>query len=150
MLRMSKLTDYGTVVLAEMARDPARRRSAHELAECTGIAAPTVAKLLKALVHAGVLDSRRGAQGGYRLASPPERISAAEVIDALEGPVALTECATGHSACSIESGCAVGHNWQRINLGIRHALEGISLAELIRPMPIPLIDFRDRRPVARS
>jgi FeS assembly SUF system regulator len=144
MLRMSKLTDYGTVVLAQMARAPERRFTAPELAEATGVAAPTVSKLLKALNRAGLLDSTRGAHGGYALARPPERISAVEIIDAIEGPVALTECATGHSNCTIQADCSVGGNWQQINTGIRRALEQVSLAELTRPMAIPLLDLRQR------
>src|SRR5688572_12038224 len=126
MLRMSKLTDYGTVVLAHMARAPAQRFTAAELAERTGLAAPTVAKLLKALNRAGLLDSTRGAHGGYALARAPEQISAVEIIDAIEGPVALTECATGHSTCTIQADCSVGSNWQHINTGIRRALENVS------------------------
>lgn len=144
MLRMSKLTDYGTVILAEMARMPARRFSAQELADRTRVTAPTVAKILKAFTRAGLLDSRRGAHGGYLLARAPEVISAVEIIDAIEGPVALTECASEDGACSIELGCSVGHNWQNINLGIRRALEGISLAQLVRPMAVPIVDMRKR------
>ncbi|MEX1273361.1 MAG: SUF system Fe-S cluster assembly regulator [Gammaproteobacteria bacterium] len=141
---MSKLTDYGTVVLAQMARTPDKRFTAPELAELTSVAAPTVAKLLKALGRAGLLDSLRGAHGGYSLARPPERISAVDIIDAIEGPVALTECSTGHSNCTIQADCSVGSNWQQINIGIRRALEGVSLAELARPMTIPLLDLRKR------
>ncbi len=144
MLRMSKLTDYGTVVLAKMAGAPDKRFTAHELADLTGLAAPTVSKLLKALNRAGILDSQRGAHGGYSLARSPERISAVDIIDAIEGPVALTECSTGHSNCTIQADCSVGSNWQQINTGIRRALENVSLAELTRPMPIPLIDLRKR------
>lgn len=145
MLRMSKLTDYGTVLLAYMAREPERLFSAQELAEKTQLAAPTVAKLLKALGKAGLLDSQRGAHGGYALARAPADISAVDIIDAIEGPVALTECATGHSTCNIEAGCGVGHNWQRINAGIRNALKAVTLAELTRPMAVPLIDLRAQR-----
>lgn len=144
MLRMSKLTDYGTVLLTYMAREPERLFSAQELAERTRLAPPTVAKLLKALGRAGLLDSQRGAHGGYTLARPPAEISAVDIIDAIEGPVALTECATGHSTCSIEAACAVGHNWQRINAGIRNALQAVTLAELTRPMAVPLVDLRAR------
>ena len=139
---MSKLTDYGTVVLAQMAREPATVFSAAELAERTGLAPTTVSKLLKALLRAGILASTRGAHGGYALARPPEQISAVEIIDAIEGPVALTECSTGHSTCTIQADCSVGGNWQQINLGIRHALERVSLAELTRPMAVPLLDLR--------
>lgn len=139
------MTDYGVVLLARMAREPGRLFTAHALAEQTRIAAPTVAKLLKSLAGAGLLESRRGAQGGYHLARTPDRISAVEIIDAIEGPVALTECASEASQCSIETGCAVGHNWQRINEGIRRALESVTLESLTRPMAVPLIDFRDRQ-----
>lgn len=144
MLRISKLTDYGTVLLTCMARQPAQRFSAQELAEHTQVAAPTVAKLLKALVRAGLLASQRGSHGGYTLARTPDRISAVDIIDAIEGPVALTECATEHSNCSIEADCAVGHNWQRINAGIRRALEGVTLADFTRPMTVPIIDMREQ------
>lgn len=144
MLRISKMTDYGTVVLTRMARQPTRRYSAQELADATGIGAPTVAKLLKIFVRAGLLDSRRGAQGGYALARNPDAISAVAIIDAVEGPVALTECATGHSHCSIEHECSVGDNWQRINTGIRRALEDVTLADFVKPITVPLMDFRGR------
>lgn len=142
MLRMSKLTDYGTVVLAQMAREPAKLFTAPELAERTGLGTATVAKLLQALGRAGLLTSQRGAHGGYALARPPEEISAVNIIDAIEGPVALTECATGHSHCTIQADCAVGGNWQQINIGIRRALEGVTLAELTRPMAVPILDLR--------
>ncbi len=142
MLRISKMTDYGTVVLTRMARDPGARFSAQELAADTHVAAPTVAKLLKVFVRAGLLDSRRGARGGYALARAPERISAVEIIDAIEGPVAITECASGHSHCSIEHDCSVGHNWQRINAGIRRALHDVTLADFVKPMTVPLMDLR--------
>lgn len=136
------MTDYGTVVLTRMAQEPARRYSAQELADATQVAAPTVAKLLKAFVRAGLLDSRRGAHGGYALDREPAAISAVAIIDAIEGPIALTECASGHSHCSIEHDCSVGHNWQRINAGIRRALEEVTLADFVKPMAVPLMDFR--------
>ena len=136
------MTDYGTVVLTRMAQQPTRRYSAQELADATRIGAPTVAKLLKIFVRAGLLDRRRGAQGGYALARDPAEISAVAIIDAVEGPVALTECATGDSHCSIEHDCSVGHNWQRINVGIRRALEDVTLADFVKPISVPLLDLR--------
>lgn len=138
MLRMSKLTDYGTVVLAHLAGDSSHFVSATEIAEASGIALPTVSKLLKSLAKANLVLSTRGAHGGYRLARQPETISAAEVIDALEGPVSITECSASNSHCDYESSCNVGSAWQRINVAIRVALDDISLADLQRASsPVP-------------
>lgn len=132
MLRMSKLTDYGTVVLAHLASDASTCVSATEVAEASGIALPTVSKLLKSLAKAKLVHSTRGAHGGYRLARQPQQISAAEVIDALEGPVSITECSSADSHCNYEHNCNVGNAWQRINVAIRRALDDISLADLQR------------------
>lgn len=142
MLRLSKLTDYGTVVLAEMARDPQRLYSAGELATALHLAAPTVSKLLKQFAKAGLVSSQRGAKGGYSLARPAEDITAVHIIDAIEGPVAITQCSMSHSRCGIEAVCGIGHNWQRISLAIRDALKGVTLAQLARPVALPpRLDF---------
>jgi|SRR5690606_25782834 len=133
MLRLSKLTDYGTVVLAHMAMRPDATHSAAELAAQTRVGLATVSKLLKQFNRGGLLVSVRGAHGGYSLARSPEDISAVDIIDAIEGPVALTECSSDHSQCGLETVCGVGHNWQRINLTIREALRGVTLAQLIKP-----------------
>jgi len=130
MLRISKLTDYGTVVLACLAAPPERRHTASEVAELTRLAPPTVSKLLKSFHRAGLVTSVRGARGGYQLARPASRISAASIIDAIEGPVAITECSGSHSACDLETVCSTGGSWQRINAAIRSSLDGISLAQL--------------------
>ncbi len=130
MLRMSKLTDYATVVLATLAAHPARRQTAAELAATTRIAAPTVSKVLKALQRAGLVGSTRGQHGGYLLARPATSISAAAILDALEGPLALTDCAAGAGRCDIEESCRVGRSWQRVNLAIRRSLYEVSLAQL--------------------
>jgi len=132
MLRMSKLTDYGTMVLAQLAASERGLTTASQLAEATHLALPTVSKLLKALVHAGLVLSTRGVQGGYTLARSANSISAAEILDALEGPVALTECSSSGGCCDLESYCRVGTAWQRINRSIRAALESVSLADLQR------------------
>lgn len=138
MLRMSKLTDYGTVVLAHLAGNDSRCLSAADVAEASGIALPTVSKLLKALAKADLVHSTRGAHGGYSLARQPQQISAAEVIDALEGPVSITECSAIDSQCDYESVCNVGGAWQRINVAIRRALDDISLTDLQRVnSPVP-------------
>lgn len=142
MLRISRLTDYGTVVLAHLARDDAGLVSAAEVASATGIALPTVSKLLKSLAKADLVNSTRGSHGGYRLARDAQEISAADVIDALEGPVSITECSAIDSHCDFEDSCNVGGAWQRINVAIRRALSDISLADLLRTKsPLPHFEF---------
>jgi FeS assembly SUF system regulator len=130
MLRISRLTDYATVLLAALAGEPERVQTAASLAAQTHIAAPTVSKLLKQLQRAGLVSSTRGLHGGYQLARPATQISAAAIIDALEGPLALTDCAAGHGQCGIEETCRVSRVWQRLNLAMRRALYDVSLAQL--------------------
>jgi FeS assembly SUF system regulator len=130
MLRMGKLTDYATVVLASLADEPARHRAAVDLAERTGLSPPTVSKVLKGLQRAGMVISARGSQGGYRLARPPEAITAAQILDVFEGPIAITECSGASSQCGIERLCRVGGAWQRVNAAIRRALEDVTLQQL--------------------
>jgi FeS assembly SUF system regulator len=130
MLRISKLTDYGTVVLACLATTPGKRLTASEVAERTRLGLPTVSKLLKSLHRAGLLTSTRGAHGGYQLARSATEISASAIIDAIEGPVAITECSGLHSACEHEVSCSTGSAWQRINGAIRRSLDEITLAQL--------------------
>jgi FeS assembly SUF system regulator len=130
MLRISKLTDYATVILARLAAEPERRFTATQIAAETHLAPPTVSKLLKQLHRQGLVMSTRGAAGGYVLARAAADITAAQILDALEGPVALTECSGSASHCGIERTCRVGHSWQRVNLAIRRSLQEISLLEL--------------------
>ena len=134
MFKLGKLTDYGTVVMTVLAARPEALRNAHELAAETRVAAPTVSKLLKQLAKSGLVESIRGAHGGYRLARPPDRITVAEVVAALEGPIALTQCAVHDGGCSIESHCGVRGNWRLINNAIRQALESVTLAQMAEPM----------------
>jgi len=130
MLRISKLTDYGTVILATLAAAPSKLHTATEVAESTHIGLPTVSKLLKALHRHGLVASTRGSHGGYQLARPAAQISAAAILDALEGPFAITECAGAASTCGIETTCRVGHAWQRVNFAIRRSLTDVTLAQL--------------------
>jgi FeS assembly SUF system regulator len=130
MLRISKLTDYATLILAHLASRPAQRATAAQIAAQTGLAAPTVSKLLKQLHRRGLVQSTRGLHGGYLLARPAAEITAANIIDALEGPVALTECAGLASHCCIETTCRVGRAWQRVTQAIRRSLQDITLHEL--------------------
>jgi FeS assembly SUF system regulator len=130
MLRISKLTDYATVILARLASEPGRRFTAAQIATETRLASPTVAKLLKQLHRHGLVLSTRGTHGGYLLSRPAVDISAAQILDALEGPVALTECSSSASHCCIETTCLVSKAWQRVNLAVRRSLQEITLLEL--------------------
>lgn len=134
MLRLSKLTDYATVILSHIAQDDSRVFSAMEIAAATGIAAPTVSKLLKLLVNAKVLSSTRGAKGGYALARAARHISLATVINAVEGPIALTECSISEKNCAHANGCHIHGNWQIINRTIHNALAATTLADMLKPM----------------
>lgn len=136
MLRMSKLADYGTVVMTYMAQEPGRVRSAPEISTAVGLELPTVSKLLKLLLHAKLLTSQRGSKGGYGLAHAPEDISVADIIDAIEGhPMGLTECSSVPGLCVHEVYCSIRANWQRISQSVREILEGVTLAELAQPLP---------------
>jgi FeS assembly SUF system regulator len=130
MLRISRLTDYATVLLAALAESPGRVQTSACLAEQTKLALPTVSKLLKQLQRAGLVTSTRGLRGGYQLARPATEISAGAILDALEGPFAITDCASGHGQCGLEKNCRVGHAWQRLNVTIRRSLHEVSLAQL--------------------
>jgi FeS assembly SUF system regulator len=130
MLRISKMTDYATVLLARLATAPEQQFTATQLAAQTRLAVPTVSKVLKQLHRCALVRSTRGQHGGYRLARPAAEITAAQILDALEGPMALIECARHTHQCSIESTCGVGRSWQRVNLAIRRSLQEITLLEL--------------------
>ncbi|NIW23083.1 MAG: SUF system Fe-S cluster assembly regulator [Gammaproteobacteria bacterium] len=130
MLRISKLTDYGTLILAQLPVAGGGLASAGQVADRTHLTQPTVSKLLKTMTRAGLVVSTRGAQGGYALARPATDITAAQIIDALDGPVAITECSSANGNCDLESVCRVGNAWQKINVGIRKALAQVSLADL--------------------
>jgi FeS assembly SUF system regulator len=133
MLRLSKLTDYGTVAMAHFARHPDRIHAAAELAAAIGVAVPTASKILKILARADLLRSVRGAKGGYMLSRPAGEISVAEIIDAMEGPIGVTECSAVPGLCAQEGSCSIRGNWQRINRVIRDALDQMALAELAQP-----------------
>lgn len=134
MLKLGKLTDYATVVMTVLAAEPGRLRCAQELSERSHVAAPTVSKLLKALSKEGLVESIRGAHGGYRLALRPADITIADIVAAIEGPIALTECAVNDGCCSIESQCGVRANWRLINQAIHAALSAVTLAQMAEPM----------------
>ena len=133
MLKLGKLADYATALMTAMASAPAQVHTAQGLAGRTHVSAPTAAKLLKMLARGGLVESLRGAHGGYRLSRHPERITVAEIIGAVEGPIAVTECSEHSSGCSIESSCATRANWRLINRAILQALEAVTLAQMAAP-----------------
>ncbi len=142
MIRLTKQADYGIVLMTYLARFSDRHFAAPDLATETRLPLPTVSKILKLLGREGLLESHRGAKGGYSLIRTPDRISVAEMISALDGPIAFTECiedAPGN--CSQESICQLRGNWQLINQAVRLALESISLAELTHPLDMPLVQL---------
>ncbi|ORU93326.1 MAG: SUF system Fe-S cluster assembly regulator [Cycloclasticus sp. symbiont of Poecilosclerida sp. N] len=133
MLRVSKLTDYATVVLTHIAHQPEELHAASDITYATGVALPTVSKVLKLLSKANILTSQRGSKGGYLLANKPEEIDVAKVITAIEGPIAMTECATHNGACEQESLCEIKGNWNMINKAVYTALEAVTLADMVAP-----------------
>lgn len=136
MFRLSKLADYGIVIMTNLARRPDQQFSAAEIASDSLIPQPTVSKILKMLTRADLLTSHRGAKGGYGLSRSSNKITVAEVITAIEGPIALTACIDeGPGVCDIEKLCPARANWQRINDAIRGALDGINMAEMALTIP---------------
>lgn len=144
MLRMSKLADYAALMLATMAERPDAHYTASELAAETGISPPTVSKLLKTLGHAALVTSRRGAHGGYSLARAPAAISAVDVIEAIEGPLAVTECTLAPGICDLETTCQLSSQWQHLSVAVRRAMAKITLEDLIGDPIAPDIAVRRR------
>lgn len=133
MLRISKMTDYAILLMAELTRQ-GETLSAHVLADRIRVEAPTASKALKLLAGAGLLSSYRGANGGYRVIRPASRISVAEIIAAIEGPIAMTECSVEVGLCHQEDSCHLRSNWQRISVAVSRALAEVSLAEMAEPL----------------
>ncbi len=146
MLKLSREADYGIVLMTRLAQlGSTEPVSARDLADDAQVSHQMVSKILKQLAREGLLRSQRGARGGYRLAQPPESLSVADVITAIEGPIALTECAeTTHGDCERESMCHVRGNWRLINRRVLDSLGTISLAEMARP----LRDVRSPDPIS--
>ena len=131
MFRLNRLTDYGVVVLTQMSRNPKDLRTAPQIAQETGVPLPTVAKLLNALAHRQLIESHRGAAGGYTLNRTAEEITVAEIIQALEGPIALTACVEGsEDDCDVASLCPMRGNWDKVNKAIYGALSQVTLADM--------------------
>jgi FeS assembly SUF system regulator len=141
MVRLDKLTDYGLVLLACIARSSdVALRTARNLAAESGLPQPTVSRLLQDLLKGGLLVSHRGIRGGYALAKAPREISVASVITALEGPVTLTVCSSGVAGqCDLEPNCAIKSNQRVINNAVRAVLEQLTLADMMQPLQLMTI-----------
>lgn len=133
MIRLSRMTDYAVVVMSQI-HQRSGTATAPELAQATGLPIPTVSKLLKQLAKAGLVESHRGVHGGYSMARDIEDINAMEVIEALDGPVALTACVDGaEDMCNVQSLCPMRGGWDKVNTAVRRALTEVTLAELCPP-----------------
>ena len=133
MIKLSRLTDYAIVLLTQMALEGKGIHAASTLAEKTFLPLPTVSKVLKQLTKVGVLSAQRGAAGGYVLAREPSAISVASLIEAMDGPIAITDCAGSsddEGCCSVQATCPVRGNWDKVNVAIRAALEAVTLADM--------------------
>jgi FeS assembly SUF system regulator len=144
MFRLSKITDYGIVILAHLASrsvddgpgegaPTSIPMNARELAEQVELPVPMVSKVLKTLTRAGVLESQRGVKGGYSLAHRPDDLTVAEMVSSLEGPLALTQCNLGPHVCDLEASCSVKTPWLVINRVVQNALSSVTLADLTNP-----------------
>ncbi|MAD43401.1 MAG: SUF system Fe-S cluster assembly regulator [Oceanospirillaceae bacterium] len=133
MLKIGKLTDYGVVVLNELARAGGMKLSTDDIVCKTGLPLPTVRKVMKALADAGLVIAQRGARGGYRIARAPGQIRILDIVQAFEGPVAVTECATDETSCDITDTCSLASNWGGINQLITQVLSRVTLADIREP-----------------
>lgn len=134
MLRITRLTDYATVILSHMAQAPERLYSAKTIAQDLSIGGATVSKILKMLSASHIVLSTRGAEGGYKLAQPAASLSVTRIIEAIEGPLAITECALVTHQCGQSKGCGVQTHWQKINAVIAQALSEVTLADMVNPI----------------
>jgi FeS assembly SUF system regulator len=132
MIKLSRLTDYAVVILTEMGREKGVIMSVSSLSERTKIPEPTVSKALKLLTKHGVVNSTRGINGGYSLDIDSCDVLVSDIVEAMEGPIALTACVDSSSnGCSIEDTCILNNRWTPVNVAVRNALSGISLNDLV-------------------
>lgn len=131
MMRITKLADYGVLILSAMAKEPEKQQTALEIATALDVSLPVASKLLKQLTQGGLLLSSRGAQGGYRLAKAPKLISVAEILAIIEGQLALTDCNEAKGLCDKESTCQAKKHWFKLQRLVKHTLSSLSLADLV-------------------
>ena len=147
MIKLSRMADYGVILMTQLARENGAVTTAADLSATCALPLPTVSKLLKQLAQERLLESHRGTKGGYALARAAADISMADIIGAVEGPIALTDCIEADGTiCEIEALCPTRTNWRRINDVLTEALDGVSLAEMV----LPAIDFMTLFPVRQS
>jgi len=150
MLKLSRFADYSIVLLTQLAARPSSLMQAPDLALVTGLSVPTVAKTLKKLTQAGLVESRRGAKGGYALIRDAAEIPVTEIIAAVDGPIALTDCTVDAGAdCEIEALCPTRTNWRKINDAVIGALDGISQADMT-PQSAPFVPHRPYAPTTMA
>ena len=134
MFKLNRMTDYAIVVLGALAHRQGEILATAQLAELTGLNQPTVAKVAKTLMAADLLETQRGVHGGYRLAQPAAATSLVQIVEAMEGPIAVNDCVDGAPApCVVSNCCFMSRNWNRVNLAVRNALSDLSLEDLIDP-----------------
>jgi FeS assembly SUF system regulator len=147
MIKLSRMADYSVILMTQLAREKGALTTAADLSASCALPLPTVSKLLKQLAQEALLDSHRGTKGGYALARAATDISMADIIGAVEGPIALTDCIEADSTvCEIEALCPTRTNWRRINDVLTQALDGVSLSEMV----MPTIDFMTLFPVRET
>lgn len=144
MIRVSRLTDYAVLILTHIAKEdlkfqngPIRVLNARDLSLRTHLPLPTVGKILKELSHSKILLSVRGVRGGYRLARPARDLSISDIVSAMEGPIAVTDCAHGVAQCALQETCGTKTHWRMINDVVVKALKSVSLLDLSGGLPIP-------------
>jgi FeS assembly SUF system regulator len=133
MIILSKLADYGVIVATHLAAHPGRQETATAIAAATRLPRATVAKLLKALAHAGLATATRGAAGGYRLARLPSAISVAAVVAAIDGDIGLTQCSIHSTGCERTTYCPTRPHWTAINRAVGAAVSAVTLADMLTP-----------------
>ena len=134
MFKLNRMTDYAIVVLGALAHRQGEILATAQVAELTGLSQPTVAKVAKTLMAADLLETQRGVHGGYRLAQPASATSLVQIVEAMEGPIAVNDCVEGaQDPCMVTNCCFVSRNWNRVNLAVRNALNDVSLEDLIDP-----------------
>jgi len=153
MIRLSRMADYGIVMMTQLATRPGLFVTAPDVSLATGLPVPTVSKILKRLAQAGLLESQRGTKGGYALVRDAANVPMTEIIAAVDGPIALTDCTvTSDGSCDIEALCPTRTNWQKINHAVVEALSGITLADMTLPSPsfLPTKPVPERRAAGRG
>ncbi|MDE0813511.1 MAG: SUF system Fe-S cluster assembly regulator [Alphaproteobacteria bacterium] len=149
MFKISRMIDYGVVIMSQLAHTQREVMTAPEISGATGLPMPSVSKVLKSLGRSDIVNSHRGVHGGYSLARRPDDITLADIIETLEGPVALTACVDGSDdQCKVETLCPIRGGWEKVNFAIRNALEEVTLSELSTfsefPLPKPVADDADK------